>query len=641
MAIDSNSNPKNESASQSSDAWRRVVLENALDAVVGMDADGLIIDWNRQAEVVFGWTKSHATGKRLSEVIIPHEYRAAHEKGMNHFLATGEGPILNQRIEITALHRNGSVFPVELTVIPIREGGRFIFYSFVRDITDRMEARKAIEHSSILLKAVIEGIADAVFVKDRAGKYTIINQAGAAMLGRTPDEIIGRDDTELFPKEVAEKIMADDQKVMKTGEATVFEDEIRSKGIVFSSKKSAFRDSQGKLVGVIGVARDISEKKAAEESLRESEQRFRTLFEQAPFSVQLLSPEARTLRVNRAWAELWQIPQEVVDSYILKDYDILNDPQLEKKGILPYLRKGFNGESTPIPAIHYDPQEMGFSGRARWVEAFIHPIKDRLGGVHEVMLIHNDVTERHQYESERERLVAELREAVRARDEFLSIASHELKTPLTSLNLQVQIRKRNLEKGHLAAFTPDKLDDMLSSDYRQLKRLTRLIEGMLDISRINTGNITLQPEKVDLCTLVNEVVERLRPEIEAGGSALTLHHCGSISGEWDPIALEQVVSNLLSNASKYGNRKPIEVALKRDGDKAVLRVTDHGIGIPEEKRERIFQRFERAISATEISGLGLGLYIVRKIVQMHGGTVRVQSEMGDGSTFIVELPITR
>lgn len=239
-----------------------------------------------------------------------------------------------------------------------------------------------------------------------------------------------------------------------------------------------------------------------------------------------------------------------------------------------------------------------------------------------------------------DRALARQQANIRTRDEFLSVASHELKTPLTSLKLQTQMRQRTLAKGGYATVTPEKLKSMFDTDARQIERLTRLIDDMLDISRINSGRLAMNQESFDLRELAKEVVERHEPQFENAGCKIQLKADGPVLGFWDRFRIEQVLTNLLTNAMKYGAGKPVQVELAREGhDKVRLKVTDQGIGVAEENHERIFQRFERAVSASEISGLGLGLYIVREIIEMHRGRITIQSALGKGATFTVELPI--
>jgi signal transduction histidine kinase len=236
------------------------------------------------------------------------------------------------------------------------------------------------------------------------------------------------------------------------------------------------------------------------------------------------------------------------------------------------------------------------------------------------------------------RLYQKLQESIRVRDEFLSIASHELKTPLTSLLLQMDVFQRRVSAEY-ASPQAEPLRQNMDRQKRQLHRLARLIDDMLDLSRIGVGKVSLQRESCDLTEMLNEVVERHRPEFDSAGSKLALSAPGPTMGQWDRLRLEQVVTNLLTNAVRYGEGKPIEISLRTTNAHAVLEVRDHGMGIAKTDQERIFLRFERAVSANDVSGLGLGLYISREIVTRHGGSIRVESEPGLGSSFLVELPL--
>ena len=232
---------------------------------------------------------------------------------------------------------------------------------------------------------------------------------------------------------------------------------------------------------------------------------------------------------------------------------------------------------------------------------------------------------------------AELEQAVRIRDEFMSIASHELKTPLTSLKLQAQLRKRNLLKGSAYVFTQE-LTKMFEADEKQLERITRLIDDMLDISRISSGNLSLRPERFDLCELVQDIVERNSEQFVAAGCPVEMKIGQPVFGSWDRFRIEQVVANLLTNAMRYGAGKSISVEVSSSASQGRVTVSDHGQGIALANHERIFQRFERAVSGSEISGLGLGLYIVKQILEAHHASIRVESELGQGASFCVELP---
>jgi signal transduction histidine kinase len=229
-------------------------------------------------------------------------------------------------------------------------------------------------------------------------------------------------------------------------------------------------------------------------------------------------------------------------------------------------------------------------------------------------------------------------ESIEVRTEFLSIASHELKTPITSLQMQLEMALRKI-KASPASFAPEKMAKTLELSNKQVKKLTSLLEDMLDISRIEAGKLVLVPEKVDFSELVQEVCERLQEQFEAKGCIPTTHLSKELVGYWDKNRIEQVIVNLLMNALKYAPQAPIEISSKRFGNSMQLAIKDYGPGIPDEKHFSIFERFERANPSRSISGLGLGLFIARQIVQAHRGKLWVESSLGQGAKFIVELPL--
>ncbi|WP_437972278.1 ATP-binding sensor histidine kinase [Sorangium sp. So ce260] len=237
------------------------------------------------------------------------------------------------------------------------------------------------------------------------------------------------------------------------------------------------------------------------------------------------------------------------------------------------------------------------------------------------------------------RLFAEAQQAIERRDEFLVVASHELKTPLTSLQIQVQRVERLLRGRSLAELPAERIEAMFQILGRQTSRLGRLVDELLDVTRMNAGRLTLTRAPVDLPALAFEVVERLRPQLADARCPIQLELDEPVVGHWDPSRVEQVVINLLSNAMKYGAGGPILVGARRQADRALLVVRDQGIGIAEADQSRIFERFERAVSVRNFGGLGLGLYIARSIVASHGGSIRVQSKPGAGATFVVDLPL--
>jgi len=254
------------------------------------------------------------------------------------------------------------------------------------------------------------------------------------------------------------------------------------------------------------------------------------------------------------------------------------------------------------------------------------------GNKNEVRGLSADITELKQAEE-----IA--KSAVKLRDEFLSIASHELKTPLTPLKLQLQILKHRLAEEVTSKKVQILSHKALESSMRQVDRLSKLIDELLDVSRINNGKLVLEIERLHLSELIKEICGRFSPDIRGASCTLLLEVEDGIWGRWDRLRIEQVFTNLLTNATRYGRGSQIEVSLKKSGDGVELSIADHGMGIAQKDQARIFKKFERAASSENFGGLGLGLYIVSKILNAHGGKIGVQSKVGEGSKFNVWLPM--
>jgi signal transduction histidine kinase len=231
------------------------------------------------------------------------------------------------------------------------------------------------------------------------------------------------------------------------------------------------------------------------------------------------------------------------------------------------------------------------------------------------------------------RLFQRAKDAVRLREEFLLVASHELRTPLTSLLLTAQ--SLSAARG---PSKPESVRPAVDLMVRQTRRLAKLVEDLLDVSRIEAGQLPIEWEPVDLAALAREVVDRFADEARRAGCTLSASADRPVVGVWDRSRLDQIASNLIANAIKFGTGKPIEVSVRLEGDEAVLVVQDHGIGIQPDRLPRIFERFERGVSTRHYGGLGLGLYIVRNLVERLGGNIRCESKPDEGARFVVRLP---
>lgn len=276
-------------------------------------------------------------------------------------------------------------------------------------------------------------------------------------------------------------------------------------------------------------------------------------------------------------------------------------------------------------------------GSFHWAYMVIVPFLDEQGKPYQYVSFRTDITPMKDAQGDRiKRIKAEAE--VHARDQFVSMVAHELKTPITSLQLVLELLVHLVKREH----SPDeitKIRHLLERSLFQSKRLMTIINDLLDVSRIAAGKLRVTPQTMDLEEMLQNLLDNLQEDFEAAGCKVTLEIKNPAKGIWDKARLEQVMINLLTNAMKFGRYKPIHITLSRKNKTATIQVRDFGIGVSEEFKQKIFQRFERAETVAHFKGSGLGLWITRQIVEAHGGRIWVESQHGKGSTFIVELPI--
>ncbi|KQQ32702.1 histidine kinase [Duganella sp. Leaf126] len=233
---------------------------------------------------------------------------------------------------------------------------------------------------------------------------------------------------------------------------------------------------------------------------------------------------------------------------------------------------------------------------------------------------------------------AQLQRALAMRDEFMSMVSHEMRTPLNTLYLETQLRKMQLERGNMAAFGAEQLQRMVARDDRQIQSIIRLIDDMLDVSRIRSGKLSLRPGWVEMSALLRRVVHDLTPQAATACCSISLDAGTPVSGWWDEFRIEQIVVNLLTNAMRYGAQQPVTVVLNVHDDQVLVEVRDQGPGIAPELQQKIFEPYERGVGNEVPSGLGLGLYISRELAEVHHGSLTVRSTPGAGAVFTLALP---
>jgi PAS domain S-box-containing protein len=313
---------------------------------------------------------------------------------------------------------------------------------------------------------------------------------------------------------------------------------------------------------------------------------------------------------------------EIVGQSIAKLMPI--DRHDDMEAILGRIRRGERVE-------HFETVRISKDGRRIPVSLSVSPIKDSRGRVIGAAKIARDVSARRDAEVERERLLRDAQQGVRLRDVFLSVAGHELRTPLHALRLLLYNLGRSL--------TTDRQRSLAGRAEREIERLSELTDRLLDVARMASGGFTIEPGPMELSRLIHAVAGRMNEQAARSDSSIAVDAPEPVAGVWDERALDQAVTNLISNAIQFGRGGEIRVSLESTPELARVRVRDHGPGVRAEDRERIFGRFERGASDAASGGLGLGLWIAREILAAHGGRIGVADADGGGAEFVFELPV--
>jgi PAS domain S-box-containing protein len=455
---------------------------------------------------------------------------------------------------------------------------------------------------------------------DRAYRYLHWGDGMEAMSGLRAAEVVGRCAFDVFPF------------LKETGEDRCLREALEGKSVVSSRRPfdvpetgrrgmyeatySPLEDEHGGIIGGVAIVRDITEQIRANDRIAETETRFRNMADVSPVLLWMSGTDSLCTFFNQTWLSFTgrTMDQELgvgwaegvhhedlarcIDTYI----GAFND------------RKIFEMEYRLRRA----------DGAYRWILDRGTPRYDPDGGFAGYIGSCVDITDHKALESH-------LRRAVRDRDEFLSIASHELKTPLATLRLQLDRGLRALQSGS----DPRALQTTQRAA-KQAQRLSTLVETLLDVSRVSAGKVELERADIDLAELAREAVSQFEPE---SGTRIEVDAPAPVRGRWDRARIEGVISNLLSNAMKYGPGKPIRVSVRGGEGTATVSVEDQGIGVAEADHARIFERFERAVPARNYGGLGLGLWIAKQVVLAHDGDIHVESSPGAGATFTVVLPV--
>jgi PAS domain S-box-containing protein len=393
----------------------------------------------------------------------------------------------------------------------------------------------------------------------------------------------------------------------------------------------------GVAVLLSGYMIDVSEHKHQTQLLQESEAKFKNLIKLAPVGIFQTDRKGDYIFVSEHWTEITGF----------SEYDAQGKGWLE--AIHPSDRNRvfdeWNEAVEQIRPFILDYRFIRPDGTTTWVLGRAEAMSDTSGRIIGFLGAVQNINELKTIEEERERILTQEREAriqseklVQVRDDFISIVSHELSTPLTALKMQFQMIPKVLK--NVDFFGKERFLALFNISLGQFEQFSKLVEDLLDISRIKVGRMVLNISSVSLSELIKRSTEQLQLALQSAGCPLHTDLDNSIEGQWDPDRIQQVIIKLLSNSLKYGAGKPIRLTTCREGPHAKVTVRDFGMGISEEDRTKIFQRFGKAVPVSRYGGLGLGLYMAQQIVQAHGGTIHVESDLDKGSAFIVKLPLS-
>jgi PAS domain S-box-containing protein len=576
-------------------------------------------------------------GKTVLEVVGEESFN----KVKHHYEKVLQGEAVSHVSDLTYKDNIRKVMQADYIPDKTNDGKVQGFFILVADVTEKTTLEQELRISREDYKYIFERSPQPMCIWDLENyKIMNVNEAMEAHYGYTKNEFLNMTVLDLKPREDVETFMSD-AALLKPGhrvEKRLFRHMIKDGTVINvlnSSNEVIYNGRRSRIV----LLTDVSEQVAVEEdreSLVSSQKRSlealttilnvgKTINSKLEVETIIQTVMDAALRITSAEFGEFLLPDTISFSLkkTIRSEDLLKDsqrPLIDDKNLRSYLAVPVVSSAGEV----FGAVVLGHSKTLKFDE------QDKM--------IVEGLASQASIALDNARLYEKSQRSLKVRDEFLSMASHELKTPITSLILQSQIRKRKLIKDQ--DFILDKATELsqIEKQTKLLFRLNRLIDDMLDVSRIRTGKLKINSERVDIVALVKETLERLKPQLLQSVNELTCELVEEVHVEADAFRIEQVLTNLLTNVMRYGRGKAAHVEVLIVDDKAMVRIKDHGLGISEKDQKRIFTRFERAVPCNEISGLGLGLSIVKDIIDAHGGEVGVISELGQGSTFWFSLP---
>jgi PAS domain S-box-containing protein len=621
-----------EALRQSEQRLRLMVASVRDYAIFMLDDGGRVATWNAGAELIKGYRADEVVGRHISIFYTPEDVAAGKPEALL-AIALAEGRVEDEGWRV---RKDGSRFWADVVVTPIADSDGMPrgFVKVTRDLTERKRAEDTVRQSEESLRATLYSIGDGVLATDEHGRVTRINPVAERLTGWREEDALGRPIAEIFHivnEDTRARAINPIARVLEEGvvvglanhTALISRD---GRELPIADSGAPVLDPHGTAIGAVLVFRDTSEDRRAETALRQSEEQLRLMVASVrDYALFMLDPMGHVASWNPGAEKITGYRAEEIVGESFARFLTAED-----------VEKGTPARQLEIAAARGQFEEEGWrvrkDGSRFWASVIIAPIRDASSRLVGFVKTTRDLTEQRKAEDERLRL-AQAQEAIRLRDEFLSIASHELKTPLTALGLQLETIHAQLGRGEYG------VDGKVQRAMRIGGRLAQLVEALLDVSRFATGKLKLNVETFDIVDAMRDVADRLRDSAARAGCDLAVAPHGPLQGTWDRLRVEQVLTNLIANAITYASGAPIEIAAERRSDDVMLEVRDHGPGLADVDVPRIFERFERAASTRHYGGLGLGLYVARQIAEAHGGDIAVRNAPGGGASFTVRLPI--
>jgi two-component system sensor histidine kinase/response regulator len=615
----------------------QILMDNVPDTIYFKDAKCRFLLINKaECEVLGVKTSGEAFGKTVFDFFTPKHAHAAY-KDEQKVISTGQ-PLISK---IERIQRaNGRFHWVSSTKVPIKNNSGEVIglVGISRDITERKQIEDKLTYERDLLHALMDNVPDRIYFKDMESRFISVNKATARRLGvNDPGEIVGKTDFDSYPGEYAKKTFQDEQKIMRLGQPLINKvEELKKDGQTqwASATKVPLKGENGHVMGIVGISRDITERKRMEEKLAHERDLLEALMDNVPDAIYFKDAESRFTRINREHAR-WMGLNDPAEALGKTDFDFYAKE---------FAREAFEDErkalKTGQPMIGRIEKIRTRDGKPRWASATKVPIKSENGHVMGIVGISRDITDMRNAEEalkKSETALLEtnklLRQSNTDLENYTYVVSHDLKAPLRAIKAF---------STFLIEDYGDKLDEN-AQEYLQriakaVSNMNDLIEDLLLLSRV--GRKFMDVETVDLNNLLEEIVIDLEPVIHK--------HNGKVKYGGLPIMqvqriwMKQFFMNLIDNGLKYNKSEnpTVDVSFKDGGEEYLFKVQDNGIGIDKKYHERIFNLFERLHTQEEYEGTGAGLAICRKIAEHLNGRIWVESKEGKGSTFFFALPKT-